>query len=155
MALHSVEFEPKAVPWVRLGEWPQCHQRQSKCGNLILIIFEGMLIESIRNRHTTAWCAVAPSSWGGGTGGGFWWMLGGCHWVEVGPWPAEVDDTCRVCVIGHGARLSGLVRRAAWCVARAGGGKRSAKIAAQVLRAHLVEGPGGILLKYGFTCMFR
>ena len=59
--------------------------------------------------------------------------------------PVDVDDACRVCVIGHGARLSGPLRRAAWCVARAGGGKRSAKNAAQVLRAHLGGGPGVIV----------
>ena len=64
-------------------------------------------------------------------------LMGGSRGLR----PVDVDDACRVCVIGHGARLSGLVRRAAWCVARAGGGKRSAKIAAQVVRAHLVGGP--------------
>ena len=37
-----------------------------------------------------------------------------------GLWPVDVDDAYRVCVIGRGARLSGLVGRAAWCVARAG-----------------------------------
>ena len=64
---------------------------------------------------------------------------------KSGARPVDVDDACRVCVIGHGARLSGLVRRAAWCVARAGGGKRSAKNAAQVLRAHLGGAPGVIV----------
>ena len=44
-------------------------------------------------------------------------LMGGSRGLR----PVDVDDACRVCVIGHGARLSGLVRRAAWCVARWGG----------------------------------
>ena len=87
MALHSVEFEPKscalgAAGWVPLGG------RNAASGNLILITFEGIIIESMRNRHTAAVCVLGLLS-GAGVLVGAWWALGG--------WPAfaaNVDPRC-------------------------------------------------------------
>ena len=122
--------------------------RNVASGNLILITFE--CIESNYRIHTEHAYGFAiqlrGALWAPIWGWECWQgLLVDAWWVEVEPRPVDVDDACRVCVIGHGARLSGFMRRAAWCVAHAGGGKRSAKNAAQVLRAHLGGGPGVIV----------
>ena len=52
--------------------------RNAANGNLILFTLEGIIIESIRNHHTAAWCAVGPLSMGRGYWRGLlvgaWWM---------------------------------------------------------------------------------
>ena len=52
--------------------------RNAASGNLILSTLEGIIIESIRNHHTAAWCAVGPLSVGReccwGLLVGAWWM---------------------------------------------------------------------------------
>ena len=50
--------------------------RNAASGNLILITFEGIIIESMRNRHTAAWRAMGLLS-GAGVLVGAWWVLGG------------------------------------------------------------------------------
>ena len=92
-----VEIHRNSIAFCRIRTLKLClgygwvSGRNTASDNLILIAFEGIIIESILTFSfsfvivicTAAWGAVGPLSGGGGTGEGFWWMLDG--WKSGAP----------------------------------------------------------------------